>query len=160
MAIVTVLSLDLRQSPKPPQQGILDQIKHVEKKTFPRNEAFNFDLELKKRTTELILLVDDAESASSPILAAYAVYAYTPNLTMLHKLCVVENFRRRGIARRMLLFQHQKLLLRGRSNVQLWVDEERVPARQLYSSIGFVEVTRLQNYYGPSRTAVRMVLQP
>lgn len=159
MATSTVLSLDLHESPKPPQQGILDQIKHAEKKTFSRNEAFDFDLELKKRNTELIVIVDDSESSSSPILAAYAVYVNTQKLTMLHKLCVVENFRRRGIARTLLLFQHRKLLLRGRSNVQLWVDKERVPASQLYSSIGFVEVGRLENCYGANRTGVRMILQ-
>lgn len=148
MATLTVLSLDLHECPKPPQQGILDQIKHTEKKTFPHNEAFDFDLELKKRNTELIVIVDDSESSSSPMLAAYAVYAHTQKLTMLHKLCVLENFRRRGIARRLLLFQHRKLLRRGCSNVQLWVDEERIPASQLYSSIGFVKVGRLENYYG------------
>ncbi|KAL8659421.1 MAG: hypothetical protein Q9226_000448 [Calogaya cf. arnoldii] len=139
MATITVLSRDLHQSRKPPHQEILDQIKHAERKIFPRNEAFDFVLELKKRNTELIVIVDDDSESSSPIVAAYAVYAHTQKWTLLHKLCVLENFRRRGIARRLLLFQHQKLLLRGRSKVQLWVDEERVSASQLYSSIGFVQ---------------------
>ena len=159
MATVTVLSRELHEPPKPPHQELLDQIKHAERKTFPRNEAFDFDLELKKRNTELIVIVDDDSESSSPVVAAYAVYAHTQKWILLHKLCVLENFTRRGIARRLLLFQHHKLFLRGRSKVQLWVDEERVPASQLYSSMGFVEVGRLENYYGPNRTAVRMLLQ-
>lgn len=154
----TVLSLDLHKSPKSDQQDILEPVKHAERKTFPRNEAFDFDLELKKRNTELIIVMDDSEPSSSPKVAAYAVYAHTQSLTMLHKLCVKEDFRLRGIARRLLLSQHQMLLLLGCSQVALWVNKERVPARQLYLSIGFVEVRRLGNYCGLNRTAVRMVL--
>ena len=159
MANVTMLSLDRYESLKCSQQNILDQIKHVERKTFPRNEVFDFDLELRKRNTELIAIVDDHGPSSIPILAAYAVYTHTQKVTMLHKLCVVESFRRRGIAKGMLLFQHQKFVLRGRSNVQLWVDKERTPARQLYSNIGFVEVGRLEGYYSANRAAVRLVLE-
>ncbi|KAL9035167.1 MAG: hypothetical protein Q9180_005004 [Flavoplaca navasiana] len=139
MATLTILSRDLHKSPKSDRQDILEQVKHAERKTFPRNEAFDFDLELKKRNTELIVVMDDSDTSSCPQVAAYAVYAHTQSLTMLHKLCVEEDFRLQGIARRLLLSQHQKLLLRGCSQVALWVDKERVPARQLYLSIGFVE---------------------
>lgn len=57
MTNLTLLSLDRYESLKCSQQDILDQIKHVEKKT-PRNEVFDFDLELRKRNTELIAIVD------------------------------------------------------------------------------------------------------
>ncbi|KAL8674480.1 MAG: hypothetical protein Q9168_001145 [Polycauliona sp. 1 TL-2023] len=137
MATFTLLSLDLHEIPKSQRQVILDQVKHGEKKIFPRTEAFDFDMELKKRNTELIVVVDD--SSSFPILVAYAVYAHAQKMNMLHKVCVLEKFRRQGIARKLLLFQHQRLRFRGRPNVQLWVDEERLPARQLYLSIGFVK---------------------
>ena len=66
MATLTVLSLDLHVSPKAARQDILDQVKHAERKSFPRNEALDFDLELKKRNTELIVVVDDTEPSSSP----------------------------------------------------------------------------------------------
>ncbi|KAL9591530.1 MAG: hypothetical protein Q9179_007631, partial [Wetmoreana sp. 5 TL-2023] len=158
MATCAFWNLDLRETVKPSQQPVMDQIKHAERKIFPRNEAFDFDSELKKRNTELIVVLDRVELSGDPALVAYAVYVHTSKASLLQKLCVLEPYRRKGIARRMLQQQHEKLALRGRRNVQLWVDEERLPAKQLYSSIGFEEVGRLEDYYGPRRTALRMVL--
>lgn len=158
MATCTFLSVDLEPL-HPPQHMILNQIKHAEKKMFPRSEALDFDLELKKRNTELVVVLDMVTPSQAPALVAYAVYGHTSTLSSLHKLVVLERYRCRGIARGILLFQHQNLALRGCRNVQLWVDEERLPARRLYGNVGFEEVGRLENYYGPARTAWKMLLQ-
>lgn len=160
MATNTFWSLDSYECLKLKKQDIIsivDQVKHAEKKNFPRNEVLDFDTELKKRNTELIVVLDHVKP--SAVVAAYAVYASTFQLHLLHKLCVLENYRRRGLARKMLLSYHEKLAIRGCSKVQLWVDEERTPARSLYESLGFEKVGRVENYYGPNRTALRMVLQ-
>ncbi|KAI4155089.1 MAG: hypothetical protein L6R39_001293 [Caloplaca ligustica] len=141
------------------KSSMLDQVKHQEKKSFPRNEAFDFDMELKKRNAELTIVLDTIELTSAHIVAAYAVYVHTPRVVLLHKVCVRGDYRRQGIARRLLLSQHRRLALRGCNQVQLWVDEERVPARRLYESVGFEEVGWVENYYCQNRTALRMVLQ-
>ncbi|KAL9021329.1 MAG: hypothetical protein Q9185_001439 [Variospora sp. 1 TL-2023] len=164
MATYTLRSLDSSEFliwEKQDFISILDQVKRAERKNFPRNEIFDFDTELKKRNAELIVVLEPVRGASStpPVVAAYAVYVSASQLELLHKLCVCEKYRRQGIARKMLLSHHERLAARGCSKVQLWVDQARVPARSLYEDLGFEEVGRLENYYGPNRTALRMVLQ-
>ncbi|KAL8694719.1 MAG: hypothetical protein Q9218_000645 [Villophora microphyllina] len=147
MAQWTLWSLGLHKVYRPVSLDILDQIKHAEKKNFPRKEAFDFDTELRKKNAEIIVIYDISDSHCDPILAAYAVYVYTFKLALLHKTCVVEKYRRQGVARRMLVEQHTRLRLRGCTEIQLWVDEQRMSARLLYASIGFVEVGRVEDYY-------------
>lgn len=159
MATWSVWSLDLHERLQPRPPNILDQVKHAEKKVFPRSEALDFDIELKKRNAELIVVLETSGSSPFPCLAAYAVFVHTPKVVLLHKVCVLEKYRRRGLARRMLLSQHQRLARRGCSKVQLWVDEDRTPARGLYESIGFQAIDRVQHYYGPNRMALKMILQ-
>ncbi|KAL8909765.1 MAG: hypothetical protein Q9207_000075 [Kuettlingeria erythrocarpa] len=125
---------------KPRVSLILHQVKHAEKKLFPRNEALDFDLELKKRNAALIAVLECVEEASSvPIVAAYALFVHTPPLALLHKICVLEKYRGRGIAAQMLSVHHQSLALRACGKVQLWVDEQRMAARHLYEKLGFKE---------------------
>lgn len=162
MSTFTFWPLDFKEQlklTKPRMSLILRQIKHAEKRLFPRNEALDFDQELKKRNAELIAVLECIEASSVPIVAAYAVFVHTPPLALLHKVCVLERYRRRGIAAQMLSVYHQSLARRGCGKVQLWVDEQRIAARHLYENLGFEEVGRLENYYGPHRTAIRMLLQ-
>ncbi|KAL8981781.1 MAG: hypothetical protein Q9177_005468 [Variospora cf. flavescens] len=161
MATYTLQSLDSSEfliSEKQDFISILDQVTRAERKNFPRNEILDFDTELKKRNAELIVVLEPVRGASStpPVVAAYAVYVSASQLELLHKLCVCEKYRRQGIARKMLLSHHERLAARGCSKVQLWVDQARVPARSLYKDLGFEEVGRVENYYGPDRTALRM----
>ncbi|KAI4254056.1 MAG: hypothetical protein LQ352_003329 [Teloschistes flavicans] len=158
MAQWTLWCLGLQDLPKPAPPAILDQIKHAERKNFPRKEAFDFDSELRKPNVELIVVFDTTDSDRGPLLAAYAVYARTSKVASLHKICVVEKYRRRGVATRLLVEQHRRLQLRGCNSIQLWVDEQRLPAKKLYQSNGFVEVGRAEHYYGPDRKALRMML--
>ncbi|KAL8927780.1 MAG: hypothetical protein Q9208_002196 [Pyrenodesmia sp. 3 TL-2023] len=151
MSTFTFWSLDFKEQlklTKPRMSLILRQIKHAEKRLFPRNEAFDFDQELKKRNAELIAVLECIEPSSVPMVAAYAVFVHTPPLALLHKLCVLERYRRRGIAAQMLSVHHQSLEHRGCGKVQLWVDEQRIAAKHLYENLGFKVVGRLENYYG------------
>lgn len=66
-------------------------------------------------------------------------------------LAVAENYRRRGLARRLLLETAPPALL------TLEVAENNGPARRLYESLGFQPVGRRADYYGPGRPA--LVLQ-
>ncbi|KAI9847135.1 MAG: hypothetical protein M1838_000992 [Thelocarpon superellum] len=134
----------------------LQAIKLIERKTFPTNEALDLDNELKKRNT--VLLLAQGEQSVQADVVAYLIYARNRRLALLHKLCVVESFRRRGLAKLMLHHLHQTLLDQGCTQVQLWVDEARAPAKCLYDACGFEVVQCVENYYGPGRTGLKMIL--
>ena len=142
------------------RSSLLNQIKQAEKKTFPRNETFDFDMELRKRNTELTVVVDTNTELSGKdcVLFGYLVCSRLPKTAMLSKICVLQGHRRRGVARRMLNHLNARLQSQGCSSIQLWVDEVRIPANRLYQSLGFVEVDRVQNYYAPDRTGLKMKL--
>ncbi|MCJ1234704.1 hypothetical protein MMC14_002667 [Varicellaria rhodocarpa] len=142
------------------RSSLLNQIKQAEKKNFPRNEVFDFDMELNKRNTELTVVVDmNAElSGKDCVLFGYLVCTRLPKTAMLSKICVLQGYRRHGVARRMLNDLNARLQSQGCTSIQLWVDEVRIPANRLYQSLGFVDVDRVQNYYAPGRTGLKMKL--
>ena len=142
---------------------VLPHIRQAEKKCFPRSEVLDFDVELKKRNTELVVALDDcrhAEHTKDHLLVGYMLIARTQRTALLHKICVLEEYRHRGIAKAMLLKLKSKLSSRGCDDIQLWVDESREPARALYNGIGFEEVDRVEDYYSPRRAGIKMILRP
>lgn len=158
MATVTCWSSDLKRSESPTSnENLVSWVKLAEKRAFPRHEAFAFDTELKKHNTELMIILDETLLPSSTALIAYSVYARHKRTVLLHKVCVLEKYRRQGVARRMLEIQKERLGCNCDS-IQLWVDEKRKPAICLYAGLGFKEVDRLEDYYAPGRTAIRMLL--
>lgn len=158
MAAIIMYLLDLSPVPAVNKNEILAQVVRAEKKAFPKIEVFDFDRELRKRNTELICLLDFA-NPNEAYVAAYLVYVRIQRTTLLHKICVLEKFRRQGIARKLLQKLQDELKAQGCEEIQLWVDEARIPARSLYASIGFEEMDRVDDYYGPGRTGIKMALQ-
>ena len=158
MAMWDVWSIDGERRFKFPRKAVLDQIVRAEKKTFPQREALDFESELRKRNAELQVVLDGTAEDPAPVLAAYFVYNYMPKTAIMQKVCVTEKYRRQGIATRMLQLQREKLSARGCQKVHLWVDEDRMPARRLYSAAGFKELNRVDDYYGSGRTAIQMIL--
>ena len=159
MATITCWTSDLRRLKNlTSEKNLVTWVKHAEKKIFPRVEVFDFDTELKKHNTELMIILDEALLPSSTALIAYSVYVHHKRTVLLHKVCVLERYRRRGVARRILETQKDRLGCRNCDSVQLWVDEKREPAVCLYAGLGFKEVDRLEDYYAPGRTGIRMLL--
>ncbi|KAF4194685.1 hypothetical protein CNMCM8927_007134 [Aspergillus lentulus] len=138
---------------------ILAQIARIEKKTFPANEAFPFgeDLWKKKPNTRVLYAVSTASGVPHR-LVAYAVYVRQKGVALLHKVCVVEAFRRQGIGMQLMNYIRQRLQKEGCQYIQLWVDKAREPARSLYNRSGFDEREEIADYYAPGRTGIRMVL--
>ena len=162
MANITMLNTDMKLLDKAAKPlNLLDQVKRTERRTFPRDEALDFDYELKKRNTEMIVVLAEGESveAHEYVLAAYVVYARLHGVVLVHKVCVLDGYQRRGIASAMLSWLKDKLQGQGCERLQLWVDEARKPARSLYNSLGFKTVDRATDYYGPGRTGIKMVLK-
>jgi ribosomal protein S18 acetylase RimI-like enzyme len=135
--------------------SIVEKVVKIEKKTFPSSEAFDFGVELKKKNTNMVLAMKEGESEQ---LVGYLVYLRTKRLALLHKICVVEQERGKGVGRCLIHSLHHHLEKGGCSSIQLWVDEARKPARALYQSTGFQQVDRCLDYYGPGRTGLKMQL--
>jgi ribosomal protein S18 acetylase RimI-like enzyme len=133
---------------------LLQAIKHTEKRTFPTNEAFDFDAELKKRSTALYCVYRDDDGDAE--LCGYAVYVRSKLVTRIHKVCVVERYRGQGVGRWMMGQVIRELQKAAAGNVDLWVDTERAPARRLYRTCGFAEMETVRDYYSKGRDAIRM----
>ena len=140
-----------------PLASLVNQVKKIEKKNFPRFEALDFDMELKKRSTELAVVLDQSFPLGV-LIKGYLVWNRLQKAAFLHKICVAERYRRGGIARQMILRLEARLRSQGCTNVQLWVDDARAPAKFMYQSLGFSEIDRVEDYYSPGRTGIKMKL--
>ena len=162
MATVVTLSLQTGKHLPVSKQAVLPQIERAEKKNFARHEAFDFHLELNKRNVDLVIILKDGgiSPRETPTVAAYSVFVHSKpgSFVMLHKICVLEDFRRQGIAKKILATQTEKYASRGCFKIQLWVDEQNMPARSLYESAGFQETNKVDDYYAWGRTGLQMSL--
>ena len=161
MANVIMKSLHTGEKLRVAKDELICQVQHVEKKTFPRREAMDFSTEVQKRNMDLVIIVDDTAifTPARPKLVAYMVFVHLKagNAVVLHKICVSEDYRRRGVARVVLEAQAERLKKQGCTKIQLWVDEGNVPARRLYKVVGFEEVSKVNDYYAVGRTGIRML---
>ncbi|KAF2872601.1 acetyltransferas-like protein [Massariosphaeria phaeospora] len=146
---------DLASFPAKDRQLWAEEVAKVEKKTFPSSEAFDFDSELRKKNTSVILVLTNQDTSE---LAGYLVYVRTKRLALLHKICVVEHERGKGVGRYLVHSLRDRLEKGGCQSILLWVDEARQPARMLYRSCDFVQIDRCLDYYGPGRTGLKMEL--
>jgi ribosomal protein S18 acetylase RimI-like enzyme len=137
------------------RQSIVERVIKIERKTFPSSEAFEFDAELKKKNTSMLIAMKDGEAAS---VAGYLVYLRMKKVALLHKVCVIEQLRGQGIGKSLVHSLLRHLEKGGCHSIQLWVDEARIPARALYQSFGFQQIDRCVDYYGPGRNGLKMQL--
>jgi ribosomal protein S18 acetylase RimI-like enzyme len=156
----TLVHSDIHSLKRNEASEILAQISRVEKKTFPTNEAFVFGEELwrKKPNTRVLYSTRVNDDATRPSLVAYAVYVRQKGIALLHKVCVIEAYRRQGVGQQLMSFIQERLRKEGCQYIQLWVDQAREPARALYRRCGFEEREVIPDYYAPGRTGIRMVL--
>lgn len=134
---------------------IAAKVAKIEKKVFPSSEAFDYDVELKKKNIGLVLAFKEAESDD---LVAYLVYQRLKRLVWLHKLCVVEQEREKGLGKNLVHFVYRQMKKGGCQSIQLWLDGNRNPARALYASCGFQQVEYRPDYYAPGRPGLKMEL--
>ncbi|KAL2830691.1 acyl-CoA N-acyltransferase [Aspergillus pseudoustus] len=152
---------DIHSLGKPKALEILGQIARVEKKTFPSSEVFPFGEELwRKKPNTRVLYVTWTSQQTQPHspLIAYAVYARQKGVAWVHKVCVAEAFRGKGVGTRLMDHIRARLQQEGCQYVYLWVDKARAHARSLYLRTGFEEHEELPDYYAPGRNAIKMVL--
>lgn len=161
MATFISLSLQTGRHFPAPKEGVISQVQRLERNNFSRRECLNFDAELKKCNSEFVVVLDqDDVRASGPALTAYMIFVHSnPGKSVwLHKVCVLEQFRRQKIAFNFLRAMADRYKGRGCSKIQLWVDEHNLPARGLYERVGFQHINKVENYYAPGRTGIQMTL--
>jgi GNAT superfamily N-acetyltransferase len=143
---------DFASLPSKERPAIVEKVAKLERKIFPSSEGFDYDVELKKKNIGLILAFKGAN------IVAYLVYQRMKRVIWLHKLCVVEQERQKGIGRCLIHSLSQQMESRGGESIQLWVDEHRLPARALYDAYGFQQVELRADYYAPGRAGIKMEL--
>ena len=160
MANITIKYLHTGEEVRGPKDELIRQVQQAEKKAFAKREAMDFSTEVRKRNMDLVIIADGAGTSTPavPRLVAYMVFVHLKagNAVFLHKICVLEDYRRRGIARMTLESQAERLKKQGSSKIQLWVDEGNLPARGLYKVLGFEEVSKINDYYNVGRTGIQM----
>ncbi|KAA8619484.1 acetyltransferase [Pyrenophora tritici-repentis] len=135
--------------------AIAEKVAKLEKKVFPAIEHFNYDVELKKKNIGLLLVFKESDADT---LAAYLVYQRMKRIAWLHKLCVVEQEREKGLGKSLIHSLRRHMEKGGCHTIFLWVDANRKPARALYNSCGFQQFECRPDYYGPGRTALKLEL--
>jgi ribosomal protein S18 acetylase RimI-like enzyme len=132
---------------------VASKIAKLEKKVFPAIEHWNYDVELKKKNIGVILAFKEDDTAT---MVAYLVYQRMKRLAWLHKLCVIEQEREKGLGKALIHSLRRHMETGGCHTIILWVDENRQPARALYKSCGFQQTECRPDYYGPGRTALKL----
>ncbi|KAF2142567.1 uncharacterized protein K452DRAFT_332314 [Aplosporella prunicola CBS 121167] len=155
--VIAIQITELTTLPAKAQQQVLSTVKRIEKKTFASGEVSDFAVELKKRNTHILVAL--VQTGQDVELMGYLLYVRQKRTTWLHKLCVLQDFRRKGIAKDMIQVLEARLRKEACDELLLWVDEENLGARALYASAGFDEVNRILDYYGPGRTGIKLVLR-
>jgi ribosomal protein S18 acetylase RimI-like enzyme len=141
--------------PSKDQPAVARKVAKLEKKVFPAIEHFNYDVELKKKNIGVLVVFREDDTDT---LVAYLVYQRMKRLAWLHKLCVCEHEREKGLGNALVHSLRRHMERGGCHTIVLWVDENRRPAQALYKSCGFEQTECRPDYYSPGRTALKLEL--
>ncbi|EZF72874.1 hypothetical protein H105_05151 [Trichophyton soudanense CBS 452.61] len=158
--------LDLRSLSQDAAAAVLAQVARIERRTFPPSEALTLDLSLCRKPNSRLFFShtsspaasDASDASSASTVTGYVFYVRMKEKALLHKLCVEAGHRGQGIGGSLLAAVEEQLRREGCRTVHLWVDAGRAAARRLYQRRGFEETRTVQDYYGPGRTGINMVL--
>ena len=90
-------------------------------------------------------------------LAGFAIMQFGEERAHLSLLAVCPDYRRQGIARRMLEWLTESALTAGIGSIHLELRETNLGARRFYIKQRFAETVRIHGYYRGGETAVRML---
>lgn len=132
----------------------LDQIISIEKDNFSdpwtANGFFSF---LIREDARFLTAEEDGK------VIGYCGAILIPPESEITNVCVVREYRRRGVAKLMLEKLQQDLGKLGISTIHLEVRKSNLPARRLYEHLGFVQDGLRPHYYeNPTEDAILMSL--
>ncbi|NJD09851.1 MAG: ribosomal-protein-alanine N-acetyltransferase [Gemmatimonadetes bacterium] len=131
-----------------------------------RIERLSYSVPWSELTFRGLLQRQDAELLVAELdgrLAGYAVYWQVLDQGELGNVAVDPVWRRRGVARRLVVAVMERAAERGVRELFLEVRPSNAGARQLYESLGFARVGQRRNYYQePAEDALvmRVFLMP
>jgi ribosomal-protein-alanine N-acetyltransferase len=137
----------------------LDEIVRLEKDSFtdpwPKK---GFEIQLKDGTS--IMLAARRENLKGSEVVGYLCAYLIFEELQLASVAVKEDFRRQGVARRLILEMIRQGKNGGAKEIWLDVRESNAAARCLYEGVGFKEVYRRKNYYRKPKEDALVLFRP
>lgn len=153
----TLTVYDLKSQCEAMAISILAKIAALEKKSFPATEVFDFSpAMLKKANTRVLYIVNQSVPLS---VIAYCICVRHRRTLLFHKICVAELFRGQGVGRSLMREVMSRAAEENCLSLELWVDQSRMAARNLYVRFGLEEQCLVEDYYGPGRNGIKMSIQ-
>lgn len=154
--------VNLRKISRRDNPNLIQELRKLERKTFPSSEVFPFEDGVLSRQNTEVLLVLSSDVPSQGRLVAYAVCVKSHHRLLLHKLCVSTAHRRQGLGSALLEMLIQQARTWSCRGVDLWVHQDNHNAVRLYTTSGFLVQDIVADYYAPGQTGVKMShsLQP
>lgn len=89
-------------------------------------------------------------------LVAFVCYSVAIEQADIETVFVKTDYRRQGLAKKLIINAHLRMLEAGAKKAFLEVRKGNVPARALYQSIGYTEISVRKKYYSDDEDAVVM----
>ena len=138
----------------------VDQALSIEQASFSQPWSRNLFVSEFRSPGVSTLLVALQSDAPSRVVMGYVVYWLVEDEMHILNLAVASAFRRRGIARNLVLAALRRGYAKGAKRAFLEVRVSNAPAQKLYSSLGFFGSFLRRNYYdGPVEDALIMTLE-
>jgi ribosomal-protein-alanine N-acetyltransferase len=114
------------------------------------------------RTQSVRQLIEDAETVtlvarSGEAVAGFGIMQFGDERAHLVLLAVRPDFRRRGIARRVIQWLVESAANAGVASIHVELRARNTGAYAFYRTIGFAETLRVPGYYAGRETAIRML---
>ncbi len=150
----TIITIDLMK------KGDVEQVLSIEHASFSQPWSRNLFLSEFRSPGVSTLLVALSGDPSRRQIAGYIVYWNVQDEMHILNLAVAPEFRRRSIARKLVLSAIKRAHRKGARRAFLEVRASNAPAQKLYSSLGFSGSFIRRAYYdAPVEDAVIMTLE-
>ncbi len=142
------------------QKGDIDQVLAIEQASFSMPWSRNLFLSEFRSPLVSTLMVSLSSVAPNRTVTGYIVFWLVADEMHILNLAVSADFRKRGIARQLVLAAISHAYAKGARRAFLEVRVSNVTAQKLYSSLGFAGTSIRRDYYdSPVEDAVVMTLE-
>ena len=136
-------------------ETIVDAFVHIESVCF-KDEAWSRDFILRFLDNQTFLTLAARTCRDGNIIGMLSSFAVCDEAEIT-TVAVLPEYRRQGVAKRLMSTLESYLTARGVCRMLLEVREGNAPARALYAALGFKEYSRRRGYYtSPREDAVLM----